>query len=101
MAVVAVSMRTSAGTSSVIGLAPESCSTTATILSITASSKSFIISRICGVGVLAMVHAAMIGSLLANIAAALPTIRLANAAATPGIARREVVGEFVEFGQAS
>ena len=48
--------------------------------SITPSSKSFMISRICASVFRARVQAGMIGSLLANTAAALPTIRLANSA---------------------
>ena len=54
-------------------------------MSITLSSKSSMISRICASVFRASVQARMIGSLVENTAAALPTIRLANSdGASPG-----------------
>src|SRR5690348_8028679 len=78
--VVPTSVRTSAGRSSEMGRAPvrTSCSTSATILSITVSSKSFNMSRISASVLRAILHARITGSLLANTVAAAATIRLAK-----------------------
>ena len=98
IAVVAVSIRTSAGRSSEIGRAPASCSTRPTILSITVSSKSFIISRIwasvfCASGA-GPHHRVVTGEhrrRAADHALGECLRRLV------GLARREVMGELVEF----
>ena len=80
IAVVAVSMRTRAGTSSEIGPGAGVLLDDADDLVDHARPRSRSSSRGSAASVFcATVHAAMIGSLLANTAAALPTIRLANA----------------------
>src|SRR5262249_12863255 len=82
-AVVTPSVRTSAGMSSLMGRAvPAAISswTILTIWSITVSIWRSRISRIFASVFRALLHAAMIGSLCAYTAAALPTILLANAA---------------------